>query len=166
MCLIPDIYFKICFPSSSFFYRHYYCYLHASPFSCFHYCTRLTRYSAYLIRILRCHDTPPLDNMLCVDLSYLIFRTCLALIKAMMVCMGKDLLAYTAAMAVGVISRKVIYKCYPFYSSNAASEQSTYYSIEGRQSYKCGHKKKNKSLSSCIKYTHLYNCNDKLRMVY
>lgn len=56
------------------------------------------------------HDTPALENMLCVDLSYLIFRTCLALIKAMMVCMGKDHLAYTAAMAVEVISRKVIYK--------------------------------------------------------
>lgn len=52
---------------------------------------------------------PPLEDMLCVDLSYLIFRTCLALNKAMMVCMAKDLLAYTAAMAVGVINRKVIY---------------------------------------------------------
>jgi len=52
---------------------------------------------------------PSLEDMLCVDLSYLIFRTCLALSKAMMVCMAKDLLAYTAAMAVGVINRKVIY---------------------------------------------------------
>jgi hypothetical protein len=52
---------------------------------------------------------PPLEDMLCVDLSYLIFRTCLALSKAMMVCMAKDLLAYTAAMAVGVFNRKVIY---------------------------------------------------------
>lgn len=50
-----------------------------------------------------------LEDMLCVDLSYLIFRTCLALSKAMMVCMAKDLLAYTAAMAVGVINHKVIY---------------------------------------------------------
>lgn len=36
----------------------------------------------------------------------------MALIKAMMVCMAKDLLVYTAAMVVGVINRKVIYKYY------------------------------------------------------
>lgn len=43
----------------------------------------------------------------CVDLSYLIFRTCLALIKAMTVCMGKDPLAYTAATEAAVINHKV-----------------------------------------------------------
>lgn len=77
----------------------------------------ITRISPYN---LGCHDTPFLDDMLCVDLSYLIFRTCLALIKAMMVCMAKDLLVYTAAMAVGVINRKVIFVCYPFCSLNVA----------------------------------------------
>lgn len=70
---------------------------------------KLTNYSANLTVFRDVMTRPPLEDMLCVDLSYLIFRTCLALIKAMMVCMAKDLLVYTAAMAVGVINRKVIY---------------------------------------------------------
>lgn len=69
-----------------------------------------------LWRVSRCismyHDRPLIKNKLCVDLSYLIFRTCLALNKAMMVCMARDPLVYTAAMAVVVINHKVIHKRY------------------------------------------------------
>lgn len=75
----------------------------------FYYHTKLTKYSANLAVFRGTVTRPPLEDMLCVDLSYLIFRTCLALNKAMMVCMAKDLLVYTAAMAVGVINHKVIY---------------------------------------------------------
>lgn len=73
----------------------------------------------------------PLEDMLCVDLCDLLFRTCLAPSRAMTVCMAKDPLVYTAATAAGVINSKVIYKCYLYFvrRANAAFEQSTCYSI-------------------------------------
>lgn len=80
------------------------------------------------------NDTPTREDTFCVDLSYLIFRTCLALIKAMMVCMDKDLLAYTAATEVEGISRKVSYVRYTF-CPFIAFERSTR-PIERRRTYK------------------------------
>lgn len=79
----------------------------------------------------------PLEDMLCVDLCDLLFRTCLAPSRAMTVCMAKDLLVYTAATAAGVINSKVIYKCYLYFvrRANAAFEQSTCYSIGEQTDY-------------------------------
>lgn len=103
-----DVYFKNClfiFITLSFVLLFV-----QAPVGRFYYrIPKLTNYSANLTVFRGVMTRPPLEDMLCVDLSYLIFRTCLALIKAMMVCMAKDLLVYTAAMAVGVINRKVIY---------------------------------------------------------
>lgn len=107
-----DVYFK-----NYLFYFYYFVIhviIHASFFpppsvGRFYYRTKLTKNRANLAVFRGTMTRPPLENVLCVDLCYLILRTYLALNKAMMVCMDKDLLAYTAATAVGVINRKVIY---------------------------------------------------------
>lgn len=102
---------------------------------------------------------PPLENMLCVDLCYLIFRTCLAL-KAMMVCMAKDLLAYTAAMVVGVINRKVIYVSHFIRMLLLNNRLVTRSRVDGTIN---GHKKR---ISFCIKCVLVYNRHNKLHMAY
>lgn len=62
-------------------------------------------------------DTGVEEYVLCWSELPNLFRTCLALIKAMMVCMDKDPLVYTAAMEAEGINRKVSYEPYPFLSS-------------------------------------------------
>lgn len=97
-----------------FFFCQYY-FLRKSPFIIV---LDWLKYSAYFRRVFRGLMTRvPLEDMLCVDLCNLLFRTCLVPSRAMTVCMAKDLLVYTAAMAVGVINSKVIYKCYLLRSS-------------------------------------------------
>lgn len=80
-----------------------------------------------------------------------------------MVCMGKDLLAYTAAMAVGAINRKVIYECYssPVYRMPLPNSRlNTRSKVDGSLS------DRKKRISLRIKCAHAYNRDDELRMAY
>lgn len=123
------------------------------------YRTKLIKYRANLAVFRGTVTRPPLENMLCVDLCYLIFRTCLAL-KAMMVCMAKDLLAYTAAMAVGVINRKVIYVSHFIRMLLLNNRLVTRSRVDGVIN---GHRKR---ISFCnIKCVLVYNRHNKLRIM-
>lgn len=119
----------------------------------FYYRTKLTNYSANLAVFRGVMKRPSLEDMLCVDLSYLIFRICLTLSKALMVCMAKDLLAHTAAMAVGVINRKVIYVSHFIHRMLFLNDRLTLSRVDGALN---GHRKS----EFCIKCVFVNNRHD------